>query len=142
MITVTKTVKFDAAHVLTNHQGLCKNLHGHTYRVDVSVSQAADDDRDMVIDFKDLKRIATEAICDRFDHAFIYNTESVGEREIAAVVEKNGMRTVAIPFRSTAENLAKLFFSDLKARIPGLVAVKVWETADSCAEYGLGVGER
>ena len=142
MITVTKTVKSDAAHVLTNHQGLCKNLHGHTYRVDVSVSQAADDDRDMVIDFKDLKGIANEVVCDRFDHAFIYNTESVGEREIAAVVEKNGMRTVAIPFRSTAENLAKLFFGDLKARIPGLVAVKVWETADSCAEYGLGVGER
>ena len=142
MITVTKTVKFDAAHVLTNHQGLCKNLHGHTYRVDVSVSQAADDDRDMVIDFKDLKGIANEVVCDRFDHAFIYNTESVGEREIAAVVEKNGMRTVAIPFRSTAENLAKLFFSDLKARIPGLVAVKVWEAADSCAEYRLGVGER
>ena len=135
MITVTKTVKFDAAHVLTNHQGLCKNLHGHTYRVDVSVAQAADDDRDMVIDFKDLKGIANEVICDRFDHAFIYNTESAGECEIAAVVEKNGMRTVAIPFRSTAENLAKMFYSDLKARIPGLVAVKVWETADSCAEY-------
>ena len=135
MITVTKTVKFDAAHVLTNHQGLCKNLHGHTYRVDVSVMQAADDDRDMVIDFKDLKGIANEVVCDRFDHAFIYNTESAGECEIAAVVEKNGMRTVAIPFRSTAENLAKLFFNDLKTRIPGLAAVKVWETADSCAEY-------
>ena len=135
MITVTKTVRFDAAHVLTNHQGLCKNLHGHTYRVDVSVAQAADDGRDMVIDFKDLKALATEVICDRFDHAFIYNTESVGEREIAAVVEKHGMRTVAIPFRSTAENLAKMFFGDLKARIPGLSVVKVWETADSCAEY-------
>ena len=142
MITVTKTVKFDAAHVLTNHQGLCKNLHGHTYRVDVSVTQAADDDRDMVIDFKDLKGIANEVVCDRFDHAFIYNTESAGECEIAAVVKKNGMRTVAIPFRSTAENLAKLFFNDLKARIPGLAAVKVWETADSSAEYRLGEGER
>ena len=135
MITVTKTVKFDAAHVLTNHQGLCKNLHGHTYRVDVSVAQAEDDDRDMVIDFKDLKGIANEVICDRFDHAFIYNTESAGEKEIAAVVEKNGMRTVAIPFRSTAENLAKLFYNELKSRVPGLSAVKVWETADSCAEY-------
>ena len=135
MITVTKTVKFDAAHVLTNHQGLCKNLHGHTYRVDVSVTQREDDTRDMVIDFKDLKGIANEVICDRFDHAFVYNTESAGECEIAAVVEKNGMRTVAIPFRSTAENLAKMFFGELKARIPGLSAVKVWETADSCAEY-------
>ena len=135
MITVTKTIRFDAAHVLTNHQGLCKNLHGHTYRVDVSVAQGSGDTRDMVIDFKDLKRIASEVVCERFDHAFIYNTESAGEREIAAVVEKNGMRTVAIPFRSTAENLAKLFFGELKARIPGLSAVKVWETADSCAEY-------
>ena len=135
MITVTKTVRFDAAHVLTNHQGLCKNLHGHTYRVDVSVAQAADDGRDMVIDFKDLKGIANEVVCDRFDHAFIYNTESAGEREIAAVVEKNGMRTVAIPFRSTAENLAKMFYNELKSRVPGLSAVKVWETADSSAEY-------
>ena len=135
MITVTKTVRFDAAHVLTNHQGLCKNLHGHTYRVDVSVAQAEDDERDMVIDFKDLKGIANEVICDRFDHAFIYNTESAGEKEIAAVVEKNGMRTVAIPFRSTAENLAKMFYNELKSRVPGLSAVKVWETADSCAEF-------
>ena len=135
MITVTKTVRFDAAHVLTNHQGLCKNLHGHTYRVDVSVAQAEDDGRDMVIDFKDLKTIANEVICDRFDHAFIYNTESAGEKEIAAVVEKNGMRTVAIPFRSTAENLAKMFYNELKSRVPGLSAVKVWETADSSAEY-------
>ena len=135
MITVTKTVKFDAAHVLTNHQGLCKNLHGHTSRVDVSVSQAEDDDRDMVIDFKDLKGIANEVICDRFDHAFIYNTTSAGEVEIAGVVEKNGMRTVAIPFRSTAENLAKMFYGELKLRSPGLSSVRVWETAESCAEY-------
>ena len=134
MLTVTKTIKFDAAHVLTNHEGLCKNLHGHTYRVDVSVTQAEGDASDMVIDFKDLKRIATEVICERFDHAFVYNTESEGEREIAAVVERYGMRTVAIPFRSTAENLAKLFYGELKARIPGLSAVKVWETADSSAE--------
>ena len=135
MITVTKTVKFDAAHVLTNHQGLCKNLHGHTYRVDISVTQAEDDASDMVIDFKDLKKIATEIICDRFDHAFVYNTQSVGEKEIAAVVEKHGMRTVALPFRSTAENLARYFYGALKPQIPGLSAVKVWETADSCAEY-------
>ena len=135
MITVTKTVKFDAAHVLTNHQGLCKNLHGHTYRVDVSVTQAEDDASDMVIDFKDLKRLATETICDRFDHAFVYNTESAGEREIAAVVERHGMRTIAIPFRSTAENLAKMFFGDLREKVSGLVSVRVWETADSCAEY-------
>ena len=136
MTTVTKTVKFDAAHVLTNHQGLCKNLHGHTYRVAVSVAQSSKGEGgDMVIDFKDLKALAEEVVCDRFDHAFIYNTQSPGECEIAAVVERNGMRTVALPFRSTAENLARLFYNDLKARLPDLSSVTVWETADSCAEY-------
>ena len=135
MTTVTKTVRFDAAHILTNHQGLCKNLHGHTYRVDVSVAQEDGAGGDMVIDFKDLKRIATETICDRFDHAFVYNTQSEGEREIAAVVERYGMRTVALPFRSTAENMAKMFYEQLKSRLPGVSSVKVWETADSCAEY-------
>ena len=133
MTTVTKTVKFDAAHVLTDHQGLCRNLHGHTYRVDVSVSAEADGD--MVIDFKELKGVLAEVILDRFDHSFIYNTGSAGEREIAAVVEKHGMRTVAIPFRSTVENLARMFYNELKTRVPGLSSVKVWETADNVAEF-------
>jgi len=135
MTTVTKTVKFDAAHILTNHKGLCKNLHGHTYRVDVSAAMADGEHGDMVIDFKDLKRISVEEICDVFDHAFIYNTESPGEREIASVLEKHGMRVAPLPFRSTAENLARRFFEKLLPRVPGLVSVKVWETADSCAEY-------
>ena len=92
----------------------------------------------MVIDFKELKTIANDVICSRFDHAFIYNTASAGEREIAAVVEKNGMRTVALPFRSTAENLAMHFYEELAPKMPPnakLVSVKVWETADSCADY-------
>ena len=135
MTTVTKTVKFDAAHILSNHAGLCRNLHGHTYRVDISASRPDDNPGDMVIDFKDLKRIAVETLCDVFDHAFIYNTESPEECEIAAVVKKNGMRTVPLPFRSTAENLARHFYGELLPHVPGLVSVKVWETADSCAEY-------
>ena len=135
MTTVTKTVKFDAAHILANHKGLCKNLHGHTYRVDVSAAMSDDEQGDMVIDFKDLKRIAVEAICDVFDHAFIYDTESPEEREIAAVLEKHGMRVAPLPFRSTAENLARHFYGKMLPLVPGLVSVRVWETADSCAEY-------
>lgn len=135
MLTVTKSVKFDAAHVLTNHQGLCKNLHGHTYRVQASVTQPPDDTSDMVIDFKDLKRTCEEVILARFDHAFMYNSTSAAESEIAAVVAKHGMRAVALPFRSTAENLARYFFGELRTRIPGLSGVRVWETPDSFAEY-------
>ena len=137
MTTVVKTVKSDAAHVLTNHQGLCKNLHGHTYRVDVAVADAGAE-ADMVMDFTEIKRIATEEICSRFDHAFMYNTLSEGEREIAAVVEKHGMRSAAVGCRSTAENLARHFYELLKARIPAISSVRVWETADSSAEYRRG----
>ena len=134
MLRVTKSVKFDAAHILTNHQGLCKNLHGHTYRVETVVADA-NGASDMVIDFKDLKRVTEEAIVAKFDHAFMYNTQSTAECEIASVVEKYGMRTAPMPFRSTAENLARHFFAILKPLVKGLEAIRVWETQDSCAEY-------
>ena len=67
MTVVTKTVRFDAAHILTNHQGLCRNLHGHTYRVDVSVGMDEAPGRDMVMDFKDLKEVVADVILRRFD---------------------------------------------------------------------------
>ncbi len=137
MLKITKSVRFDAAHVLTNHKGLCKNLHGHTYRVDICVRQAENDRADMVMDFKDVKRICEETVLSRFDHAFIYDETSEGESEIAAVVKKHGMRTAPLPFRSTAENLAKWIFGELKGPICGLCSVRVYETADSCAEYSI-----
>ena len=135
MLTIVKSVRFDAAHVLTNHKGMCRNLHGHTYKVDVHVRQAEDDRSDMVMDFKDVKRICEEEVLSRFDHAFIYDSTSEGESEIAAVLMKHGMRAAALPCRSTAENLARGIFAVLKGRIRGLHAVRVHETADSCAEY-------
>ncbi len=143
MTIVTKSIRFDAAHILANHQGLCRNLHGHTYHVDISVAQTASPaatspsaaEDGMVIDFKDLKAVANDVICSRFDHAFIYSHASDAERDIAAVVERHGMRTVPLPFRTTAENLAKYFFGELEPRLKGLVAVKVWETPDNAAEF-------
>lgn len=135
MVTVTKTVRFDAAHVLTGHDGPCRNLHGHTYRVDVSVAAGDVGGAGMAIDFKTLKRIATETVCGPFDHAFMYCIQNEGERAIAEVAERLGMRTVPLPFRTTAENLASHFYGLLAGRVPGLSSVKVWETADSCAEF-------
>jgi len=136
MLTVSKHCVFDAAHVLTNHAGHCKNLHGHTYRVIVEVAEGGDG-KDMVIDFKDLKQVLQEVIQARFDHAFIFDETSASECEIAAVVAKHGMRSAGLPFRSTAENLARYFFQELAGRL-NVVSVKVYETPESCAEYRRG----
>ena len=133
MLTVSKECRFDAAHLLTNHKGQCKNLHGHTYRVIVKVA-GQNDGKDMVIDFKDLKQVIQEVILDRFDHAFIYDTSSPNEVEIADVITKHGMKSIGIPFRSTAENLATYFFHELTPRVH-VVSVQVYETPESCAEY-------
>jgi 6-pyruvoyltetrahydropterin/6-carboxytetrahydropterin synthase len=133
MLTVSKQCMFDAAHVLTNHAGQCRNLHGHTYRVIVEVAEEVDG-QDMVIDFKDLKQVLREVILERFDHAFIFDKASESEREIAAVITKHGMKSVGLPFRSTAENLARHFFHGLAERVK-VVSVKVYETPESCAEY-------
>ena len=138
MLMATKTVRFDAAHLLTGHSGLCRNLHGHTYRVDVSVCRESPSPDDMVIDFKELKDVVSEVVVSRFDHSFICDVSSPAECEIAEAAERHGMRVARVGFRSTAENLARHFFGKLSRRLPGIASVKVWETPDSCAEFKCG----
>ncbi|MDD2600244.1 MAG: 6-carboxytetrahydropterin synthase QueD [Kiritimatiellae bacterium] len=133
MLTVSKECVFDAAHVLTNHIGQCKNLHGHTYRLIVEVAKSSES-TDMVIDFTDLKRVMQGVILDRFDHAFIYDERSASESEIAAVITKHNMKSVGLPFRSTAENLARYFYQQLAAHV-NVRSIKLYETPASCATY-------
>ena len=133
MLTVSKECVFDAAHVLTNHSGQCKNLHGHTYRLVVEVEQV-DNDADMIIDFKDLKSVVQSVILERFDHAFIYDERSESESDIAAVISKHAMKSVGLPFRSTAENLTRYFFEQLAGHI-NVLSVKLYETPASFATY-------
>ncbi|MCQ2389625.1 MAG: 6-carboxytetrahydropterin synthase QueD [Kiritimatiellae bacterium] len=133
MRLVTKEITFDAAHLLTGHPGKCRNLHGHTYRLAVTVEEA-DPGSDMVIDFKELKALVEEEVADRFDHAFMYDARSAVEKSVAEVLERNGLRTVPLEFRTTAENLARHVFGLLSARAK-IHSVKLWETPTSCAEY-------
>ena len=87
VITATKEVVFDCAHMLSGHEGLCKNLHGHTYKVQVTVGQVTSGGRDrlipsgpsasMVIDFKHLKEALNEVIVEPFDHAFVFDMDIV-----------------------------------------------------------------
>ena len=134
MTEVAKTVRFDAAHALSDDSGKCRNLHGHAYRVEAVAGGEPGPDG-VVVDFAELKRALEDEVTGRFDHAFLCHDGAVAEREIAATVERLGMRTVRLPFRTTAENLAAHFFRALRPRVPALVAVRVWETADNCAEF-------
>jgi 6-pyruvoyltetrahydropterin/6-carboxytetrahydropterin synthase len=133
MLTVSKECHFDAAHVLPDHQGQCKNLHGHTYRLLVEVAEGYNGN-DMVIDFKDLKRIVGEVILSRFDHAFIYDQTNEMECDIAATLTKYSLRCVALPFKTTAENLARYIFQELKPHLQ-IQSVYLYETPESYARY-------
>jgi 6-pyruvoyltetrahydropterin/6-carboxytetrahydropterin synthase len=67
---LTKIFKFDAAHNLIKYHGKCERLHGHTYRMDVTV-QGVPDEEGMVVDFKDLKDIVNKQVISRLDHSYI-----------------------------------------------------------------------
>lgn len=138
MLIITKTVSFDAAHLLTGHGGQCKNLHGHTYRVEVELGNTpplAGQPDDMVMDFKELKTVLNEEIVDACDHAFLYDQKSEVESDIAATLKKHGLRVYPMDYRSTSENLARHFFEKIARRGLPVTAVSVSETPESCATY-------
>ena len=138
MLTVSKTITFDAAHLLTGHPGQCRNLHGHTYRVTVTLKNTPplpDQPTDMVMDFKTLKTILQEEIVAPCDHAFLCCDASPVERDIAATLERHNLRVYHLPHRTTSEALARHFAQKLQARGLPLAAIAISETPDSTATY-------
>ncbi|KGQ30112.1 6-carboxy-5,6,7,8-tetrahydropterin synthase [Gallibacterium genomosp. 2] len=117
MLKVAKEFSFDMAHLLDGHDGKCKNLHGHTYKLQVIVSGETENSgakKGMVIDFADLKKVVNDLIISPMDHAFIYDQSS--EREI---------------------KIAQFIFQRLKENVGfHLHSVRLWETPTSFAEYG------
>lgn len=141
---VTKEVTFDSAHLLSNYKGKCENLHGHTYKLQVSVEaplQSEGNEECMVMDFNTLKK-AIDYVTDAFDHAIIFSDIAYrGEAENALLnwADKYGMNYVIISAgKSTSEYIA----TEIKARIAcvlpviemGCITVRVWETPTSFAE--------
>lgn len=125
VIKVTKSFTFDAAHFLPNHKGKCAAMHGHTYRLEVTVIRQnglidSGSDEGMVIDFYDLKGIVTAEVIDKLDHKVLNEVLS---------------------FRTTAENMAAHIFSVLtdKLQSGGVIVekIKLWETPDSYVEVCL-----
>lgn len=136
---------FDGAHFLTDYYGKCENLHGHRWRVVATIEverlQGAHDGtstatgtmRDMVVDFGVFKRTVAE-VADELDHTFLVEEGSLAPATVAAL-EGEGFSLTMLPFRTTAENLARWFFDRLAERGLPVSQVEVDETPNNRAFY-------
>ena len=128
---------FDSAHFLTDYYGKCENLHGHRWRVVVYLDQDALQTegtmRDMVLDFGVFKRAVRE-VADSLDHTFLVEEGSLKPATMAAL-EEEGFTLTVLPFRTTAENLARWFCEQLQGRGLPVSQVDCYETPNNCAIY-------
>lgn len=140
-IRVTKEFRFEAAHALKGYDGPCRNVHGHSYELSVTVigSPIADSKSaklGMVMDFGDLKKIIKKQIVDPFDHALLLNSE-VPQKEL----EKYGepfTNIVVVPYQPTSENFLLDFAKRIVELLPAgvkLHSMRLRETANSYAEW-------
>ncbi len=140
-IRLTKIFDFEMAHALWNYDGKCKNIHGHTFKLEVTVIGEPINDSNspkngMVIDFGDLKKIIKQHIIDTHDHHLTIN-ENSPHNDLN--YEKVGIELInRKPFQPTSENLIIEFVNIIKRHLPDnvkLFSVKLWETANSYAEW-------
>ena len=140
MIHLTKIFRFEAAHALMGYDGRCRNIHGHSYemRVTIKGNPIMDDSspkNGMVMDFGDLKRIVNEEIIDHYDHAFIINHNM--PQDFIDEVKRNYERIIVLPYQPTTELMLIDFSKKIKSRLPeGIQLVKIFlkETEGSFAE--------
>jgi len=140
-IRLTKEFRFEMAHALWDYDGLCKNIHGHSYILAVTVTGEPDTDPDspklgMVMDFGELKQIVKEEIVDRLDHTFVLSSRSPHEkfRGIPQMLD----RFEIVDYQPTCENFLINFAERIKKRLPEnvkLFSLKLNETANSFAEW-------
>lgn len=138
---ITTRLEFDAGHRIPDHKSQCRNLHGHRYAIEITLSgdivqQAHSSDNGMVMDFADVKRIAKESVVDLWDHAFL-----VYAQDLVVLTFLNSLpnhKTVVFPTVPTAENMAAEAFRILKAQYIDtygnhlkLVRVRLYETPNS-----------
>lgn len=138
---VTKEVTFDSAHMLSNYSGKCQNLHGHTYKLQVTVEgpiAAEGNEEHMVTDFNNLKRVI-DSVTECFDHAIIFSDDHLrGEAENALLewAKTYDMNYIILPdAKSTSEHIASYIKAQIEVAYPTKrISVKVWETPTSFAE--------
>ena len=137
-VRITKEFRFEMAHLLWNYDGLCKNIHGHSYILFVTVLGDIITDQSspkvgMVLDFGDLKTIVKEEIVDVLDHAI-----AVSDKSPHVHLDTYTERIIPLPYQPTCENMVVDFSTKIKARLPKhltLHSIKLHETATSFAEW-------
>ncbi len=142
IIRVTKIFFFESAHALHAYDGKCKNIHGHSYKLSVTVAGETLDDalhvkNGMVMDFGDLKRIVKKEIVDVFDHATILNARS-SDAEVGKFLQKKGHKLLLVDYQPTSEMMLLDFANRLKKEMPEgvkLHSLRLYETATSYAEW-------
>lgn len=137
MYKLTTEHSFDAAHFLAGYHGKCKNIHGHRWRVVVTIAakelEKEGQMRGMLVDFGDLKKDLKKMLS-RMDHALIVEEGSLKKKTVEALVEEE-FRLLMLPFRPTAENFSRYFYEEMsKAGYP-VESVSVYETPGNCAVY-------
>lgn len=143
-IRLTKEFSFESAHALDGYDGLCREIHGHSYRLFVTVvgepSQCESDPKlGMVMDFGDLKRIVNCEIVDRLDHSFVVRDSEQNAALIASLGEKF-KNVVVVDYQPTCENMLSDFAERLQRALPTnvqLYSLRLHETATSYAEWYL-----
>ena len=141
-IRITKQFSFETGHALYGYDGKCKNVHGHSYRLDVTVIGKPIEDNSnvkfgMVIDFGDLKKIVKSEIVDVFDHATVFN-KNTPHLELAKELQERGHNVILADYQPTSEMMVIDFEKKIKKHLPSnihLYSLKLQETATSFAEW-------
>jgi 6-pyruvoyltetrahydropterin/6-carboxytetrahydropterin synthase len=141
-IRITKQFSFETGHALYGYDGKCRNVHGHSYKLSVTVIGTPISDSThvkfgMVIDFGDLKKIVKEEIVDVFDHATVFN-KNTPHVELAKELSDRGHSVLLVDYQPTSEMMVIDFAQKIKQRLPQNIALhslKLQETATSYAEW-------
>lgn len=141
-IRITKQFTFETGHALYGYDGKCKNVHGHSYKLSVTVIGSPITDSNnvkfgMVIDFGDLKKIVKEEIVDIFDHATVFN-KNTPHIELAHELEQRGHHVILVDYQPTSENMVIDFAGKIIKRLPDSItlhSLRLQETDTSFAEW-------
>ncbi|MFY7811432.1 MAG: 6-pyruvoyl trahydropterin synthase family protein [Flavobacterium sp.] len=141
-IRITKSFNFETGHALYGYDGKCKNIHGHSYKLFVTVIGTPIDDYNhvkngMVIDFGDLKKIVKEEVVDLFDHATIFN-QNTPHKELALELRQQGHHVILVDYQPSSEMMIQDFAQKIIKKLPNHVklhSLKLQETETSFAEW-------